>query len=100
MNLFLAAILSFILPVVPWIGAAGSALKDRDSGLPWGGALGISLVLDLWWAKPIGATALGLVTLVLLLRLAQRLWPAERRLFAVFPSLLGIIFFEIYLRLI
>jgi len=99
MNLFLATGLSLLIPLVPWIGAAGSWLKDKE-GTVWWAAFAATVLLDLWWAKPLGVTAAGLIMVTLVIKWLQRFWPSEKLVFEFLPAILGVILFEIYLYLI
>ena len=100
MKLVGLVVATMLVPVVPWIFLAGP-LVARD----WGElsiylAAGSGLVLDLWWGTPLGLTALFLVGLSLVVRVANNWWPADQRVFWAIAVIVSLVSTEVYLALV
>jgi hypothetical protein len=96
--LFLLSLTLFI-PVVPWIFLIPKWLVDKFSAYAIWIVFGLGLVVDLWFAKPLGLTSIVLIALALLCRRAQEFWRVDAGIFWTVASLASLLILELELRL-
>lgn len=97
--IYLTIPLTLLAPIIPWVGLLSWELGRHFSRTRLVVLFVTGVMLDLWWGKPFGATAVILVGLALAVYWGQRLWPANSQIFSIISLIGAVVVMEIFLRL-
>ena len=100
MNPVLAFLLSLFLPILPWIALSPFWVAKTSSIIGIWLLLLLGVVVDIWWARPLGSTSLLLCLMVIALYFGARAWPGSYKSFSPAGLILSLVLFELYLILL
>lgn len=92
-------ILSLAVPILPWISLSPWWVTKTGSIVGIWSLLIFGILLDIWWAKPLGGTSLILAATSAALYFGVKAWPASYRSFSPVALVTSFIIFELYLLL-
>lgn len=100
MNPVLSFLLSLFVPFLPWIALSSWWVARTSSVIGVWLLLLFGVIVDIWWARPLGSTSLLLGLMVVALYFGSRAWPGSLKSFNPVALILSLVIFELYLILL
>lgn len=100
MNPVIAFFLSLFLPFLPWVALSSWWVARTGSLMGVWLMLFFGVVIDIWWARPLGSTSLLLGLLVIALYFGSKAWPGSLKSFNPVALILSLVLFELNLILL